>query len=597
MSLSEQVKAYRVCKNSLAEEIAALEKSVCMTLSQTSEIFSFQKGSMSDYAFQRAKTEMQNDGLRLLLSEDETVDLTYNVKLNGFVVSETDTSLYVVKNKEVKKSSPLYLYLSWLKKGVDKEDWVSLEAKRRETPLPSPGNVSTQGLRYSQGQAYRHVAGTARFHAIWGPAGTGKSHTIAHCANNMKHKFLVVATANKAVDCLVGKISDCQRFGSRYGKKSGDPYLASRLFAEAKDSAKSRKDQLMGQCKSSLAEAKAVLTSLTQATVSAINNGVIPTNFDVVVVDEASMVPDYLLEILINLYSGKLILVGDPRQLPPVSETPSQNAYKRLNISRPGIDKDVTFLDEQSRMPEGLASLVSANAYDNKLKTTDRNDKIFGFHPHQADAKDHVELMAQEVSAAINSGVALSEILVLARFNSTVKALKSAMPIGVLCVTVHKAQGSEAAYVFYTPVNTSGRQSRDSAFGFDIAQSLALVAATRAQKELHAWADNGDWHICRLLNENSLKMSAPLKVEQPEKNEPQVEQPELMLTLQKLVTEMEWVKEELAEAKREIKLLKAQTRSKTQELKVERPTTPAPVTPTERPNWSFQRRTSAFSRR
>ena len=585
------VSAHSNCKNSVAAEIAALEESVSIKLNQTSEGYSFQKGSMSDYAFQRAKTEMQKDGLRLVFSEDETIDLTFNAKLNGFVRSETDTSLYIVRNGEVKKSSPLYLYLSWLEKSVEKEDWVSLEAKRHETSLPSPENVSTEGLRYSQGQACRHVASTARFHAIWGPAGTGKSHVVAHCANSMRHKFLVVATANKAVDCLVDKIPGCQRFGSGYGKKPGDTYLASRLFAEAKDSGKSEKDQLMGRCKASLTQAKAVLTSLTQATVSAINGGVIPTHSDVVVVDEASMVPDYLLEILINLYPGKLILVGDPRQLPPVSAVPSLNVYKRLNISSPGADDDVTFLDEQSRMPEELAKLVSANAYENKLKTADREDDQYsGFYPHHANAKDHVRLMVEEVKTAISSGVDPNEILVLARFNSTVKALKDGMPRGVLCVTVHKAQGSEAAYVFYTPVNTSGRQSRDSAFGFDIAQSLALVAATRAQKQLHAWADNGDWHICRLLSGSNLKVSAPpIKVEHPESSS--------LDEANKSITSLLKAVKGLTERCQSLEKQVAEIKNSLQEPKVERPIVPTPVTSTERPKWSPRRRTSTFGRK
>ena len=588
--ISEQERAWGRCKDSVAAEIAALEKSVSMTLTQDGETFFFTKGSMSEYAFQRAKSDMQKDGLRVI-SENETIDLVYKAGLNGFVYNESDTSLFIVEDKEVKKSSPLYLYLSWLEKGVDKTTWVSLEAKRNSRSRPSAENVATDGLRRSQGEAYQHVAGTATFHAIWGPAGTGKSHTIAHCVNNMKHKFLVVATANKAVDCLVGKIPNCQRFGSRYSKKDGDAYLASRLFAQAKETGR---DRLVSQCRSLLTDAKAVLTSLTQATVSAISGGVIPTSFDIVIVDEASMVSDYLLEILVNLYPGKLIVVGDPRQLPPVSEVPSLNVYKRLNISSPGADMDVTFLDEQSRMPEELANLVSANAYESKLKTTSREDDQYsGFHPHHADAKDHVRLMVKEVEAAISSEVQPSEILVLARFNSTVKALRDSMPRGVSCVTVHKAQGSEAAYVFYTPVNTSGRQSRDSAFGFDIAQSLALVAATRAQKQFHAWADNGDWHICRLLSKSSLKVSAPLiEVEQPESSR-QASLDEanesialLLEAVSTLTIRCKSLEEEVAKIKNSL-----------QEPKVERPTVPTPSTSTGRPAWSSQRRTSTFGRK
>ncbi|WP_411053685.1 AAA family ATPase, partial [Tritonibacter sp. SIMBA_163] len=49
-------------------------------------------------------------------------------------------------------------------------------------------------------------------------------------------------------------------------------------------------------------------------------------NYDVVILDEASMIVSEVLELLINqitLFTAKFLFLGDPAQLPPVNETQS----------------------------------------------------------------------------------------------------------------------------------------------------------------------------------------------------------------------------------------------------------------------------------
>jgi ssDNA-binding Zn-finger/Zn-ribbon topoisomerase 1/predicted nucleic acid-binding Zn-ribbon protein len=105
------------------------------------------------------------------------------------------------------------------------------------------------------------------------------------------------------------------------------------------------------------------------------------TNFDVVIIDEASMV---LLPALFNasgLAREKVIVSGDFRQLPPIVQTDEKAILAELEIDvfgRAGITnavnsgtrpKRTVMLEQQSRMHDHICQMISGPMYRNRLQT------------------------------------------------------------------------------------------------------------------------------------------------------------------------------------------------------------------------------------
>lgn len=106
--------------------------------------------------------------------------------------------------------------------------------------------------------------------------------------------------------------------------------------------------------------------------------------FSNIVVDEASMAPLYLIFSAATRAQKRVVLVGDPQQLPPISISNHAEAASLLEIdifqTASGQEKldslytwadqveHVAFLEEQYRMPHELSFLVSSFFYHGRLK-------------------------------------------------------------------------------------------------------------------------------------------------------------------------------------------------------------------------------------
>lgn len=106
------------------------------------------------------------------------------------------------------------------------------------------------------------------------------------------------------------------------------------------------------------------------------------TNFDVVIIDEASMVLLPALFHAAGLAKEKVIVSGDFRQLPPIVQTDEEAILAELGadvFSCAGITKAVNsgaqpkrtiMLQEQSRMHDQICQIVSGPMYGNRLRTS-----------------------------------------------------------------------------------------------------------------------------------------------------------------------------------------------------------------------------------
>jgi ssDNA-binding Zn-finger/Zn-ribbon topoisomerase 1 len=107
------------------------------------------------------------------------------------------------------------------------------------------------------------------------------------------------------------------------------------------------------------------------------------TNFDVVIVDEASMVLLPALFHAAGFAKEKVIVSGDFRQLPPIVQTDEEAILAELGadvFNRAGITKAVNthvqpkrtvMLEQQSRMNDQICGMISGPMYSNRLTTFD----------------------------------------------------------------------------------------------------------------------------------------------------------------------------------------------------------------------------------
>ncbi len=332
----------------------------------------------------------------------------------------------------------------------------------RETLLACPkiADVKTHSapyLRKAQLMALEE-AEVRDFSFVWGPPGTGKSYTLGHLAAHYRAKgkrVLLLSNTNAAVDTATFAIDNaCVQVGQlladgeliRYTRVltqkeeyARRPHLMAftkllNCFAQMqRDLDKRRADatrRLQKHVQGSDAYQEAFLkldainaqirrlgeerkrevarclsnAGIVCCTVmSCMYNNFAAGNFDIVLVDEASLIPLAAWPCLLNPADGKkFVVAGDPMQLVPVEARDSNvmthlwfdnNIYAHLGMSTwkgiaPFYERGaVTLLNEQTRMRNGIGRLVSDLFY-NGLLTGDRSDTRLEWQDSPLPAED-----------------------------------------------------------------------------------------------------------------------------------------------------------------------------------------------------------------
>jgi hypothetical protein len=432
----------------------------------------------------------------------------------------------------------------------------------RETLLACPPIAEVKApsmahLREAQRRALAE-AEVRDFSFVWGPPGTGKSYTLGHLAAHYRaqgKRVLLLSNTNAAVDTATFAIDNaCVQIGrplaegelvrytrvltqkdeyahrphlmaftkllNRFAqmqreldrkrveaakrlqkqKPDSDGYQEAFLKLAAINGQISRlADERKREVSSCLAKAKIVCCTVT----SCLYNNFTAGNFDVVLVDEASLIPLAVWPCLLNAAGGKkFVVAGDPIQLAPVEARDpdiathvwfDNNLYAHLGMSTPrGIAAfyecgAVTLLNEQTRMRKGIGRLVS-NMFYNGLLTGDRDDarpewqdsplpggdvalvdptecgEVHGFERLPATyLKNTNTVSAGWVIDAVKRLVRTNpagrkiDILVVTPFRyqalkiyqPRLKALSETNGVTVRVSTVHRCQGAEADIVFF----------------------------------------------------------------------------------------------------------------------------------------------------
>uniref|UniRef100_UPI00191505DC DEAD/DEAH box helicase n=1 Tax=Mycobacterium paraintracellulare TaxID=1138383 RepID=UPI00191505DC len=338
--------------------------------------------------------------------------------------------------------------------------------------------------------------------AVHGPPGTGKTHTAARVIHDLvtRHGWRVGvvaqshATVENLLDCVIDAGLDPQRIAKkRYDRQSprwreidGGAYAA--FLADTPGC-------VIGGTAWDFANA----------------NRIPPKSLDLLVIDEAGQ---FCLAntIAVAPAADNLLLLGDPQQLPQVSqgthpEPVDTSALDWLVDGQRTLPEERGyFLDRSYRMHPAVCAAVSALSYENRLQSDDCTAarRLDGYSPgvqllsveHQGNSTESPE-EAAAIVAAIGQllgaawtdehgtrALTAADVLVLAPYNAQVALLRRRLTAaalgGVRVGTVDKFQGGQAPVVFIS-MTVSSMDVVPRGISFLLNRNRLNVAVSRAQ--------------------------------------------------------------------------------------------------------------------
>ena len=247
--------------------------------------------------------------------------------------------------------------------------------------------------------------------------------------------------------------------------------------------------------------------------------------FDLVIMDEAGAI-DLPGAVLPFLKGNKFILLGDPKQLPPilVESTPEirmfieQNSrlkwsiFERFCKSNYG-DNQLIMLKSQYRMKEEIADFVSSSFYRGRLNTPAKieineilnqcqDDDVISnrypmvcfprrfwtdyehHSPYSIDEIDFIKNIIENFKAKYDERI-YEDIAIISPYRAQIGIIEDEIP-DIECGTVHAFQGHEKRIVIYATTKY-WRGGNSSDFGYllegEISGNLLNVAVSRAREK------------------------------------------------------------------------------------------------------------------
>jgi uncharacterized protein len=211
--------------------------------------------------------------------------------------------------------------------------------------------------------------------------------------------------------------------------------------------------------------------------------------------------------VAVGTSARNLVLLGDPNQLPQVSQAahpPGANASVLEHLL--GDDETVrpdmgVFLEETWRLRPEICDFISEAFYEGRLHPAEpalRRSLELGngmrYLPvehggHRAAAPEEAEAIRDEIERLVGSpyedergrrALRYEDVKVVAPFNSHVRCLREKLPEAVQVGTVDKFQGQEAVVIFFSMASSSG-QSVPRGLDFLFSRNRLNVAISRAR--------------------------------------------------------------------------------------------------------------------
>ena len=339
--------------------------------------------------------------------------------------------------------------------------------------------------------------------AVHGPPGTGKTHTaarvIGHLVTEHGWRIGVVAQSHATVENLLDCVIDAGLDPGRVAKKRYD------------HSAPRWQEIDGGDYAAFIAGPEGCVIGGT-AWDFANANRVLPRSLDLLVIDEAGQ---FCLAntIAVAPAAANLLLLGDPQQLPQVSqgthpEPVDTSALDWLVDGQSTLpDERGYFLDRSYRMHPAVCAAVSTLSYEGRLRCHDECTgarRLDGYRPglhvlsvaHQGNSTEstqEADAIVAEIGRLLGASwtdehgsrpLAAADVLVLAPYNAQVALLRQRLTSaglgGVRVGTVDKFQGGQAPVVFIS-MTASSVDVVPRGISFLLNRNRLNVAVSRAQ--------------------------------------------------------------------------------------------------------------------
>ncbi|HEY2621280.1 MAG TPA: DEAD/DEAH box helicase [Acetobacteraceae bacterium] len=339
--------------------------------------------------------------------------------------------------------------------------------------------------------------------AVHGPPGTGKTYTAAQVIKRLvtQHSWRigVVAQSHAAVENLLDAVIDAGLEPSRLAKKRYDHHAPRWQEIDSSEYA------------AFIANTSGCViggTAWDFANPNRVSHG----SLDLLVIDEAGQ---FCLAntIAVAPAAANLLLLGDPQQLPQVSQGTHPEPVDTSALDwlvdgqRTLPDARGYFLDRSYRMHPAVCAAVSALSYESRLHShADRTAArhLVGYQPgvhvlpvrHQGnsiESPEEADAILAEIQRLLGAAwtdehgtrpLAASDVLVLAPYNAQValmrRRLTSAGLATVRVGTVDKFQGGQAPVVFIS-MTASSVDEVPRGISFLLNRNRLNVAVSRAQ--------------------------------------------------------------------------------------------------------------------
>lgn len=339
--------------------------------------------------------------------------------------------------------------------------------------------------------------------AVHGPPGTGKTYTAAHVIARLvtEHNWRVgvVAQSHATVENLLTAVVDAGLDSDRVAKKKYDQRAA-------------RWQQIDSSEYGAFISASPGCVIGGTAWDFANATRVTPGSLDLLVIDEAGQ---FCLAntIAVAPAAANLLLLGDPQQLPQVSQGTHPEPVDTSALDwlvdgqRTLPDARGYFLDRSYRMHPAVCAAVSELAYEGRLHSHDERTaarRLDGFQPgvrtlsvgHQGnsiESPEEADAIVDQIRRLLGSywtdeygtrPLSASDVLVLAPYNAQVslirRRLTAARLDAVRVGTVDKFQGGQAPVVFIS-MTASSIEEIPRGIAFLLNRNRLNVAVSRAQ--------------------------------------------------------------------------------------------------------------------
>ncbi|MGD1279856.1 TM0106 family RecB-like putative nuclease [Mycobacterium seoulense] len=372
----------------------------------------------------------------------------------------------------------------------------------RRAPRTRSGNALPRGADTAADITAALLDLDSSYLAVHGPPGTGKTHTAARVVQRLAidhgWRIGVVAQSHATVENLLDCVVDTGLDPARVAKKRNEHGAP-------------RWQEIDGSAYAAFIAGTAGCVVGGTAWDFANTNRIPPDSLDLLVIDEAGQ---FCLAntIAVAPAAANLLLLGDPQQLPQVSQGTHPDPVDTSALDwlvdgqRTLPDQRGYFLDRSYRMHPAVCAAVSALSYEGRLHSHECTAArrlsgyppgvrtlTVGHHGNSTESPEEAEAIATEIDRLLGTPwtdehgtrpLTASDVLVLAPYNAQVALLRQRLTAaglgGIRGGTVDKFQGGQAPVVFMS-MTASSADVVPRGISFLLNRNRLNVAISRAQ--------------------------------------------------------------------------------------------------------------------